>query len=105
MKEGVVDVPHLGAPSPPIASADQCQTPVCATCELAGFYPDDLDWAEFLLAVELRLGVHFPDEAFPNRAFHDATVAELLRWCARRATHPFSGSSGMSDGPPAATAV
>src|SRR4051794_1886327 len=34
MKEGVVDVSQLGAASPKVASADQCQTPVCATCEL-----------------------------------------------------------------------
>jgi hypothetical protein len=73
--------------------------PIRATCELTGFYPDDLDWADFLLRLESRFGVRFPDEAFPNRRFPDATVAELLRWCAETARRADPGTApDRSDG-------
>jgi hypothetical protein len=55
--------------------------PIRATSELAGVCTDDLDWAEFLLGLESRLGIRLPDEAFPNRSFPDATVAEVVWWC------------------------
>jgi hypothetical protein len=51
--------------------------PVRATCRLAGFDPDDLDWAEFLLALEARFGVLIPDEAD-----REATIGQLIGWCA-----------------------
>jgi hypothetical protein len=51
--------------------------PVRATCRLAGFDPDDLDWAEFLLALEARFGVRIPHEADS-----EATVGQLIGWCA-----------------------
>jgi hypothetical protein len=73
--------------------------PIRATCELAGFDPDDLVWAEFLLRLESRFGVRFPDEAFPNKRFPDATVAELLRWCAGTARGAEPGTApDRSDG-------
>jgi hypothetical protein len=73
--------------------------PIRATCELAGFCPDDLDWAEFLSRLESRFGVRFPDEAFPNRRFPDGTVAELLRWCAGTARRAEPGTApDRSDG-------
>jgi hypothetical protein len=56
--------------------------PIRATCALAGVCPDDLDWAEFLSGLQSRFRIRLPDEAFP-----DATVAELLRWCAGTARH------------------
>jgi hypothetical protein len=51
--------------------------PVRATCRLAGCDPDDLDWAEFLLALEARLGVGIPHEAE-----REATLGQLIGWCA-----------------------
>jgi hypothetical protein len=58
-----------------------------ATSELSEVCPDDLDWAEFLLGLESRLGVRLPDEAFSSKAFPDASVAEVVGWCAGQARH------------------
>lgn len=47
------------------------------TCSCAGVYPDEIDWVEFLMSLEARFEVRIPDEALD-----DATVADLIRWCA-----------------------
>lgn len=56
--------------------------PVRTTCRLADFDPDDLDWAEFLRSLEARFGARLPDEAYC-----DATVAQLIGWCAGPTAH------------------
>ncbi|HEY8503616.1 MAG TPA: hypothetical protein VIL46_03485, partial [Gemmataceae bacterium] len=67
--------------------------PVRAACAMAGIYPDDLDWAEFLFGLEARFGVRFPDGAG-----RDATVAELVAWCGAEAPDGPPAGSGASHG-------
>jgi hypothetical protein len=65
-----------------------------ATCDLADFCPDDLDWAEFLMGLESRFMICLPDEAFPKIRFFDATVTQLVQWCARQQSTPNWGVNG-----------
>jgi hypothetical protein len=67
--------------------------PVRDTYWLFGFCADDLDWAQFLSALEVRFGIRIPDNAFGP--FEDTTLAQLVGWCN---TPQHSAEPGSADG-------